>query len=88
MEEQHFNKLSEAVSSRLEDTLQQKPGSLRDRVRREFGAVRDNGELLTLSRDEARLIFDYRLWKASSSSVSGVFHWKKPSAKILEPEEN
>ena len=87
MQEQHFDKLSEAVSSRLEDALEKRPGSLKDCVRREFQAVRDNGELLSLSRDEARLLFDYRLWKVSSDALSGVFHWKKPPAKILEPEK-
>jgi len=50
---------------------------LRASVREAFEKVKEEGKLDSLSPDEVCLLRDYRLWKLSFNSVSGVFHWKK-----------
>jgi hypothetical protein len=80
MQEEHFESLVSRVAERVP--------TVKEEIRKAFEAVRDNGELLTLARDEVRLLFDYRLWKASPNATSGVFHWKKPPTKILEGEQS
>ncbi len=79
MEQRNFESLIEKVQD-------QAPATLKQRIRQAFEAVRDNGDLLTLSRDEFRLLFDYRNWKSTPASVSGVFHWKRPSNSVLQAE--
>jgi hypothetical protein len=77
MEEKHFNDLVERVAERVP--------TAKEAIRREFQAALDSGQMLTLSREELRLLYDYRLWKRSSNAAGGVFHWKKPPDSILEP---
>lgn len=76
MQEQQFEELVQRIAEKLP--------TFKDAIRKEFEAVRDNGELLTLARDEVRLLYDYRLWKRSSDAATGVFHWKKPD-KLIDP---
>lgn len=85
MQQEQFDNLTDRVTARMQEALPEaKPGGVASRIRREFEAVRDNGELLTLSRDEVRLLYDYRLWKKSADGAVGVFHWKKPPKAILD----
>lgn len=71
MEERNFANLVERVAEKVP--------SAKQAIRQAFEAVRDNGELLTLSVDEVNLLEAYQLWKRTAESASGVFHYRKIS---------
>ncbi len=69
MQEHQFEAMVERVAEKV-------PGA-REAIHREFAAVRDSGQLLTLNTEEVNLLEDYRGWKRTSDAASGLFHWKR-----------
>lgn len=82
--EQHYpEKLQSVVSDLFEKqqtsnlSKEDKKALLKSELEKEFKRAADAVEFLELLPDEQALLIDYKLWKQSGQSVTGVFHWKK-----------
>lgn len=87
MQEQHIHELTEDLAKKLvpRDEADAPKGMdfpvVKQKVADAIAKVVEENKLLSLALDEQECLIAYRLWKGSSSAVTGVFHFKRKTGR-------